>query len=266
MEMVEVDGIRIAYQRVGVGPPLVLLHGYVGDGPTSWRRQIEASRMISRWSCGMLRERVDPPIRPRTLAWRLRGLPGRIHRGLGLERPHVAGLSLVALSPSSSAVAILPCRRLWYWPRPTPGGPAPYLLRSPSSGSDKPAGCPFSRPASSWMRCSLRCSPRARRRRRRLVWLGHGGVAPGGPPRHGLGVGRRPAPVPLPRDPDTVGVRRPRRTNSLTVAEDLHADIPAPRCPCCRPPPCLQRRSPRRVQPGRSDLPPGPARLITPSL
>ena len=41
MEMIEVDGLRIAYERAGAGPPLVLLHGYVGDGPTTWRRQLE---------------------------------------------------------------------------------------------------------------------------------------------------------------------------------------------------------------------------------
>ena len=39
--MIDVDGVRIAYERVGDGPPLVPLHGYVGDGPTTWRRQIE---------------------------------------------------------------------------------------------------------------------------------------------------------------------------------------------------------------------------------
>ena len=32
MEMVEVDGLQIAYERAGSGPALVLLHGYVGDG------------------------------------------------------------------------------------------------------------------------------------------------------------------------------------------------------------------------------------------
>jgi pimeloyl-ACP methyl ester carboxylesterase len=38
-KMIEVGGIRIAYERAGNGPPLVLLHGYVG-GPTTWRRQL----------------------------------------------------------------------------------------------------------------------------------------------------------------------------------------------------------------------------------
>jgi pimeloyl-ACP methyl ester carboxylesterase len=37
MKTVEVDGLRIAYERAGDGPPLVLLHGYVGDGP-AYRR------------------------------------------------------------------------------------------------------------------------------------------------------------------------------------------------------------------------------------
>ena len=36
----EVDGLRIAYERAGEGPPLVLLHGFIGDGRV-WRRQIE---------------------------------------------------------------------------------------------------------------------------------------------------------------------------------------------------------------------------------
>jgi pimeloyl-ACP methyl ester carboxylesterase len=41
MDVVEVDGFHIAYERAGTGPALVLLHGYVGDGPTTWRRQLD---------------------------------------------------------------------------------------------------------------------------------------------------------------------------------------------------------------------------------
>lgn len=41
MEMVEVDGLQIAYERAGRGPALVLLHGYVGDGPTTWQRELD---------------------------------------------------------------------------------------------------------------------------------------------------------------------------------------------------------------------------------
>lgn len=39
MDQTEVAGLRIAYERAGQGPPLVLLHGFVGDGPGTWRRE-----------------------------------------------------------------------------------------------------------------------------------------------------------------------------------------------------------------------------------
>jgi pimeloyl-ACP methyl ester carboxylesterase len=35
METTEVDGLRIGYERLGAGSPLVLLHGYGGDGATT---------------------------------------------------------------------------------------------------------------------------------------------------------------------------------------------------------------------------------------
>jgi hypothetical protein len=35
MGLLEVGGLRIAYERAGSGPALVLLHGYVADGPTT---------------------------------------------------------------------------------------------------------------------------------------------------------------------------------------------------------------------------------------
>jgi hypothetical protein len=38
MESVEVDGLRIGYERVGEGPALVLLQGFVADGGATWRR------------------------------------------------------------------------------------------------------------------------------------------------------------------------------------------------------------------------------------
>lgn len=40
MDQLEVEGLRIAYERAGEGSPLVLLHGYVGDGRATWRCQI----------------------------------------------------------------------------------------------------------------------------------------------------------------------------------------------------------------------------------
>jgi alpha-beta hydrolase superfamily lysophospholipase len=40
MNQIEVKGLRIAYERVGEGPPLVLLHGGLSDS-REWRRQLE---------------------------------------------------------------------------------------------------------------------------------------------------------------------------------------------------------------------------------
>jgi pimeloyl-ACP methyl ester carboxylesterase len=64
VEMVEVDGLQIAYERVGSGPVLVLLHGYVGDGPTTWRRQLDGlSRefTVVAWDAPGAGRSSDPP-------------------------------------------------------------------------------------------------------------------------------------------------------------------------------------------------------------
>ena len=64
METTEVHGLRIAYERAGDGPPLVLLHGYVGDGPTTWRPQLEGlgdEFTVIAWDA---RAPVGPPTRP----------------------------------------------------------------------------------------------------------------------------------------------------------------------------------------------------------
>jgi pimeloyl-ACP methyl ester carboxylesterase len=41
MEQGEVGGLRSAYHRAGSGPPLVLVHGFVGDGRSTWPAQLE---------------------------------------------------------------------------------------------------------------------------------------------------------------------------------------------------------------------------------
>jgi pimeloyl-ACP methyl ester carboxylesterase len=94
MDHLEVDGLRIAYERVGGGPPLVLLHGYVGDGVAVWRRQIEALSdefTVIAWDAPGVGGSSDPPE-----SFGITGyadcLAGFVAE-FGLQRPHVAGLS-----------------------------------------------------------------------------------------------------------------------------------------------------------------------------
>jgi pimeloyl-ACP methyl ester carboxylesterase len=66
MEQVEVDGLQIAYERAGSGPVLVLLHGYVGDGPTTWRRQLDGLSdefTVVAWDAPGAGHSSDPPER-----------------------------------------------------------------------------------------------------------------------------------------------------------------------------------------------------------
>jgi pimeloyl-ACP methyl ester carboxylesterase len=94
MEMIEVDGLRIAYERAGAGPPLVLLHGYVGDGPTTWRRQIEGlcdEFTVVAWDAPGAGGSSDPP-ESFGMAGYADCLAGFVDR-LRLETPHIAGLS-----------------------------------------------------------------------------------------------------------------------------------------------------------------------------
>lgn len=94
MEEVECDGLRIAYERAGAGPPLVLLHGYVGDGVATWRRQIDALAdefTVVAWDAPGAGHSSDPPE-----SFGIAGYADCLARfitELGLERPHLAGLS-----------------------------------------------------------------------------------------------------------------------------------------------------------------------------
>src|SRR5438094_209451 len=94
MNMIEVNGLRIAYERAGGGPPLVLLHGYVGDGPTTWRRQLDELSdefTVVAWDAPGAGRSSDPP-ESFGMAGYADCLAGFVER-LGLDRPHVAGLS-----------------------------------------------------------------------------------------------------------------------------------------------------------------------------
>lgn len=94
MGHVEVDGLRIAYERAGTGPPLILLHGYVGDGPTTWRPQLEGLSdefTVIAWDAPGAGASDDPP-EDFGMAGYADCLAGFI-TSLGFDRAHVAGLS-----------------------------------------------------------------------------------------------------------------------------------------------------------------------------
>ena len=94
MKTIDVDGIRIAYERSGDGPALVLLHGYVGDGPTTWRRQLQGLAdefMVVAWDVPGAGQSSDPPE-----SFGMAGYADCLARfidTLDLGRPHIAGLS-----------------------------------------------------------------------------------------------------------------------------------------------------------------------------
>jgi pimeloyl-ACP methyl ester carboxylesterase len=91
---VEVDGLRIAYERAGEGPLLILLHGYVGDGRGTWQHQLDGlsdAFTVVAWDAPGIGASSDPPpsFRLPHYADCLAGFAD----ALGLGRPHVAGLS-----------------------------------------------------------------------------------------------------------------------------------------------------------------------------
>jgi pimeloyl-ACP methyl ester carboxylesterase len=93
MDQVEVDGFRIAYQRVGEGPALVLLHGFFGDSRV-WRWQLEDLSdefTVVAWDGPGCGRSTDPPEDFRMSDY-ARVLVQFIE-ALGLERPQVLGLS-----------------------------------------------------------------------------------------------------------------------------------------------------------------------------
>ena len=63
MQWSDVNGIRVAFEQVGAGPPLVLVHGAVCDGRV-WRRQLEdlASEFtVLAWDAPGCGQSSDPP-------------------------------------------------------------------------------------------------------------------------------------------------------------------------------------------------------------
>ncbi|MGH3006574.1 MAG: alpha/beta fold hydrolase [Gaiellaceae bacterium] len=93
MDTIDARGHRIAYERKGEGPLVVLLHGYVGDRRT-WRRQIDDLSdefTVVAWDAPGYGGSSDPPE-----AFPLSSFADCLAAfidALGLGRPHVVGLS-----------------------------------------------------------------------------------------------------------------------------------------------------------------------------
>jgi pimeloyl-ACP methyl ester carboxylesterase len=92
-DSVEVNGRTIAFERRGDGPPLLLLHGACGDS-RDWRPQLDALSdefTVVAWDAPGCGRSWDPPE-----DYGLGGYADSVAafvETLGLERPHVLGLS-----------------------------------------------------------------------------------------------------------------------------------------------------------------------------
>jgi pimeloyl-ACP methyl ester carboxylesterase len=93
MARIEIEGLRIGYERAGQGQPLVLLHGFFGDTRV-WRPQLDQlsdEYQVVAWDTPGCGDSSDPREAFR-MADYARCLAGFID-ALDLERPHVVGVS-----------------------------------------------------------------------------------------------------------------------------------------------------------------------------
>ena len=93
-ELIEIEGLTISYERAGAGPPLVLAHGFVGDGRSSWAHQLSDLSdefTVVAWDAPGAGRSSDPPewFRMPDYADCL----ATFVRALGFPAAHVAGLS-----------------------------------------------------------------------------------------------------------------------------------------------------------------------------
>ncbi len=93
-KQVDLNGLAVAYEQAGNGPPLVLLHGYVGGGRATWRYQLDELSdefTVVAWDGPGMGSSADPPPE-----FRLADYADRLADFvdvLDLGRPHVAGIS-----------------------------------------------------------------------------------------------------------------------------------------------------------------------------
>jgi pimeloyl-ACP methyl ester carboxylesterase len=93
LEMIEVVGRPIGYRRAGSGPPLILFHGAWSDS-REWRLQLEGLSdefTVIAWDAPGCGASYDPP--QGFLLSDYADLAAAFIRSLGVERPHVLGLS-----------------------------------------------------------------------------------------------------------------------------------------------------------------------------
>jgi pimeloyl-ACP methyl ester carboxylesterase len=95
MDAVEVAGLRIAYQRMGQGPLLILFHG-AGEDSRIWRRQLEdlsKDFTVIAWDAPGCGQSDDPP--PDLSARDLGSIAARFvqQTAYGKGKPHLLGMS-----------------------------------------------------------------------------------------------------------------------------------------------------------------------------
>jgi pimeloyl-ACP methyl ester carboxylesterase len=107
MDVVEVDELQIAYECVGSGPALVLLHGYVGEGPTTWRPQLDGLSdefTVVAWDAPGAGRSTDPPERFGIDADCLAGFLERLRLDTAyVAGPSFGGIVAIALQRRHSA-------------------------------------------------------------------------------------------------------------------------------------------------------------------
>lgn len=94
MSEIEVAGLRIAYERAGRGPSVLLVHGFVGDGQSTWRSQIDTLShdfTVVAWDAPGSGRSSDPPEHFRMADYA--DCLASFVSALGLGRCHLVGLS-----------------------------------------------------------------------------------------------------------------------------------------------------------------------------
>lgn len=117
---VEIDGLRIGFERKGTGPPVLLLHGGLSDR-REWTPQLELAdeATLVMWDAPGCGASTDPPASFRMADYA--AVLARFVDTLGLARPHVVGISFGA----TLALALY---------RRAPSLPRSLVLASPYAG------------------------------------------------------------------------------------------------------------------------------------